>query len=83
MTTHPPVPDSGRTASPKVRPVPLVIGVLLALVGLPLLLGGLGLDWAMGTQRDDRFFSTPTEQLTTETVAFSSQSAPSSPVPAE
>jgi hypothetical protein len=43
-------------------------------VGLPLLLGGLGLGWAMGTQRDDDgFFSTPTEQLTTETVAVSSE----------
>jgi hypothetical protein len=43
-------------------------------VGFPLLLGGLGLGWAMATQRDDDgFFSTPTEQLTTETVALSSE----------
>jgi hypothetical protein len=50
------------------------MGILLALVGFPLLLGGLGLGWAMATQRDDDgFFSTPTEQLTTETVALSSE----------
>lgn len=53
---------------------PLVIEILLAIAGFPLLLGGLGLDWAMATQRDDDgFFSTPTEQLTTETVALSSE----------
>jgi hypothetical protein len=70
---HPP-PEPGRLASRRNRPVPLVIGILLALVGFPLLLGGLGLAWAMATQRDDDgFFSTPTEQLTTETVALSSE----------
>jgi hypothetical protein len=43
-------------------------------VSLPLLLGGLSLGWAMGTQRDDDgFFSTATERLTTETVALSSE----------
>jgi hypothetical protein len=43
-------------------------------VGFPRLLGGLGLGWAMATQRDDDgFFSTPTQQLTTETVALSSE----------
>jgi hypothetical protein len=43
-------------------------------VGLPLLLGGLGLGWATGTQRDDDgFFNTATEPLTTETVALSSE----------
>ena len=35
-------------------PVSLVIGILLALMGFPLLLGGLGLGWAMATQRDER-----------------------------
>src|ERR671920_2121134 len=74
MTTYTPPPEPGRTASRRSRPVPLVIGVLLALVGFPLLLGGLGLGWAMATQRDDDgFFSSPTEQLTTETVALSSE----------
>ncbi len=59
MTTYTPPPEPGRTASRRNRPVPLVIGILLALVGLPLLLGGLGLGWAMATQRDDDgFFST-------------------------
>ena len=43
-------------------------------MGFPLLLGGLGLGWALATQRDDDgFFSTPTEQLNTETVALSSE----------
>src|SRR3954447_15602317 len=74
MTTYTPPPEPGRTASGRNRPVPLVIGILLALLGFPLLLGGLGLGWAMSTQRDhDGFFSTPTEQLTTETVALSSE----------
>src|SRR3954454_1452922 len=73
MTTYTPR-EPGRAASRRSRPVPLVIGILLALVGFPLLLGGLGLGWAMATQRDDdRFFSTPTEELTTETVALSSE----------
>jgi len=74
MTTYTPPPEPARTASRRSRPGPLVIGILLALVGFPLLLGGLGLGWAMATQRDDDgFFSTPTEQLTTETVALSSE----------
>src|SRR4051794_38311777 len=74
MTTYTPPPEPGRTASRRNRPVPLVIGILLALMGLPLLLAGLGLGWAVATQRDDDgFFSTPTEQLTTETVALSSE----------
>lgn len=74
MATYTPPPEPGRTAPRRSRPVPLVIGILLALVGFPLLLGGLGLGWAMATQRDDDgFFSTPTEQLTTETVALSSE----------
>ena len=74
MTTYTQPPEPGRTGSGRNRPVPFVIGILLALVGFPLLLGGLGLGWAMYTQRDDDgFFSTPTEQLTTETVALSSE----------
>src|SRR3954466_10384651 len=74
MPIYTPPPEPGRTASRRSRPVPLVIGILLALVGFPLLLGGLGRGWAMVTQRDDDgFFSTPAEQLTTETVALSSE----------
>ncbi|MGB2738686.1 MAG: hypothetical protein WBC27_11670, partial [Candidatus Nanopelagicales bacterium] len=72
MTTYTPPPGPGRTASRRSRPVPLVIGILLALVGFPLLLGGLG--WAMATQSDDDgFFSTPTEQFTSQTEALSSE----------
>jgi hypothetical protein len=41
MTTYTPPSEPGRTASRRNRPVPLVIGILLALVGLPLLIGGL------------------------------------------
>jgi len=74
MTTYIPPAEPGRTASRRSRPVRLVIGIVLALMGLPLLLGGLGLGWAVATQRDDDgFFSTPTERLTTETVALSSE----------
>ncbi|MFZ2382510.1 MAG: hypothetical protein WAV88_02145, partial [Candidatus Nanopelagicales bacterium] len=74
MTTYTPPPGPGRTASRRSRPVPLVIGILLALVGFPLLLGGLGLGWAMATQSDDDgFFSTPTEQFTSQTEALSSE----------
>src|SRR6478609_494811 len=73
MTAYTPPPEPGRTASRRNRPVPLVVGILLALMGLPLLLGGLGLGWAVATQRDDDgFFTTPTEQLSTQTVALSS-----------
>lgn len=55
------------------RALPLITGVVLALVGLPLLLGGLGLGWALATQRDDEgFFSSPTEQFSTPTVALTS-----------
>jgi hypothetical protein len=43
MTTYTPPPEPGRTPSRSNRPVRLVIGILLALVGFPLLLGGLGL----------------------------------------
>src|SRR3954454_13874122 len=74
MPIYTPPPEPGRTASRTNRPVPLVIGILLALVGVPLLLGGLGLGWALATQRDDDgFFSTPPEHLTTETVALCSE----------
>ncbi len=55
---------------PRSRPVPLVFGVLLALIGLPLLLGGLGLAVAL-TQRDsDGYFNLPSERITTTTSAL-------------
>src|SRR3954454_8665731 len=74
MPIYTPPPEPGRTASRRSRPVPLVIGMLLALMRLALLLGGLGLGWAVAIQRDDDgFFSTPTEQLSTQTVALSSE----------
>lgn len=64
--------DPGRPVPHRRRSAPLVTGILLAVVGLPLLLGGLGLGWAVATQRDgDGFFSTPTEQLTSDTPALS------------
>ena len=62
MTIYTPPPEPGRTASRRNRLVPLIIGILMALVGFPLLLGGLGLGWAVATQRDDGSFSSPTEQ---------------------
>ena len=52
MTTYTPPPEPGRTPS-RHRPVRLVIGILLALVGFSLLLGGLILGSPMATQRDD------------------------------
>lgn len=74
--TEPGAPTSApppRAAERRNRPVPLVVGVLVALVGLPLLLGGLGLGVALATQRDDDgFFSTPTERFSTPTAALSS-----------
>ncbi len=66
-------PQRPGAAAPRSRPVALVIGVALALIGLPLVLGGLGLGWALATQRDDDgFFSTSTERFTTSTVALTS-----------
>lgn len=59
--------------SPTSRPVPLVLGVLVALLAMPLLLGGLGLGWAVATQTDDDgYFATPTERITTSTTALTS-----------
>ncbi|MFY1669879.1 DUF4389 domain-containing protein [Plantactinospora sp. WMMB334] len=70
--THPAPQGPGPTAS-RSRTMPLVLGVVLALVGLPLLLAGVGLGWALGTQRDDDgFFAAPTERFTTSTVALTS-----------
>jgi hypothetical protein len=50
-----------------------VLGVLLALVGLPVLLSGLGLGWALATQRDsDGYFNLPSERVSTSTSALTS-----------
>ncbi len=76
MNTTPttPAPSVERSRSRSGRAAPLVIGVLLALLGLPLLLGGLGLGWADATRTDDQgFFATPTTQVSTVTPALASQ----------
>lgn len=71
--TYPAPPGRPAAAPRRSRLVPLIIGALLALLGLPLLLGGLGLGWALGTQRDQGgFFATPERQYTTSTVALTS-----------
>ncbi len=44
MTTYTPPPEPGRTGSGRNRPVPFVIGILLALVGFPLYARLEGLD---------------------------------------
>jgi hypothetical protein len=55
------------------RVVPLVLGSVLAAIGLALLAAGASLGWALGTQRDDAgFFTTPTERLSTDTAALTS-----------
>lgn len=68
-----PAPSDRGSTHGRSRPVPLIIGVLLALFGLPLLLGGLGLGWALATQRDDAgFFNAPSERVTSPTFAVAS-----------
>ncbi len=68
-----PTPSARMKEPPSSRPVPLIIGALLAVLGFPILLGGLGLGWALATQADDDgFFATPTEGFTTSTSALSS-----------
>ncbi|MFZ0014834.1 MAG: DUF4389 domain-containing protein, partial [Acidimicrobiia bacterium] len=50
-----------------------IIGALAALVAVGLILGGAGLLWANGTQRNsDGFFTSPTAQLATEDYAITS-----------
>lgn len=71
----PTTPISGATNGAQTRragrPTFLVIGVLLALLGMPFLLGGLGLGWALATQRDDQgFFTTPTARVTSSAAAL-------------
>ena len=72
-TTSNPYGAPPRDPGTRTHPVPLVLGVLLALVGLPVLLGGLGLSWALATQRDSGgYFNLPTERVTTSTSALTS-----------
>lgn len=55
------------------RVVMLVIGSLLALVGVGLLIGAATLGWALAAQRDESgFFSTETERFETEHYAITS-----------
>ena len=66
--------QTGTTGASSQRPgspALLIIGVLVALLGMPLLLGGLGLGWALATQRDDEgFFTTSAERISTPSVAL-------------
>lgn len=71
--TNLPAPPAGPGGQGRARTVPLIVGLLLALLGLPLLIGGVGLGWALATQADDDgFFSTPSARFTTSTVALTS-----------
>jgi hypothetical protein len=55
------------------RIVSLVIGSLLALIGIGLLAGGGILGWALATQRDDAgYFTTSNQQFTTDSYALTS-----------
>ena len=55
------------------RIVLIVVGGLLALIGLGLAAGGGALVWAHGTQRDaDGYFTTSTERFSTTTYALTS-----------
>lgn len=63
-----PPPSARRT-----RPVRLIVGLLLAVLGLPLLLAGVGLGWTLGTQRDsDGFLNAPAARVDSPTVAVTS-----------
>lgn len=62
------------TAEPRNRPGFMIVGALLSLVGVPLLVGGLALGWALMTQRDgDGFFTTPTEHISSPSVALTTR----------
>ena len=51
----------------------LIVGAITALVALGLIVGGAGLAWAYGTQRDDAgFIDSPTYELTTTGYAITS-----------
>ncbi len=74
MSAPSPYSSPPQAEAPRNRPVPLVLGVLLALVGFPLLLAGLGLGGALATARDgDGYFTLPSERLSTSTSALTSE----------
>ncbi|MPZ98629.1 MAG: DUF4389 domain-containing protein [Dehalococcoidia bacterium] len=51
----------------------IVLGSLFALVAVPLIIGGLVLGWAYGTQRDDDgYFTAPAERFETDAQAITS-----------
>ena len=55
------------------RVVLLIVGSLIALIGLGLLAAGASLGWAVSTQRDDTgYFTTPTERFATDSYALTS-----------
>ncbi len=55
------------------RIVSLVVGSLVALVGIGLLAGGAILGWALATQRDDAgYFTTSNQRFTTDSYALTS-----------
>jgi hypothetical protein len=69
MSSTAPTPTQRSAGSP----VLMVLGVVLALIGLPLLLAGGGLAVALAAQADDDgFFVAPTEQVTTSTAVLTS-----------
>lgn len=53
--------------------VMLVVGTLLSLFGLALLTAAAALGWAYLTQRDDGYFTTPTERYQTDSSALVSE----------
>jgi hypothetical protein len=55
------------------RVILIIVGSLVALMGLGVLAGGAVLGWALGTQRDDDgFFTTSEYRLSTDTYALTS-----------
>jgi hypothetical protein len=71
MSSTVPTPTSAPRASG--QPVLMILGVVLAMIGLPLLLAGGGLAVALAVQTDDDgFFVAPTQQVTTSTAAVTS-----------
>jgi hypothetical protein len=71
----PGTPESSPGVPPRppiARIVAVALGGLGIVVGLAALVAGGLLVWAYGTQRDDGFFTTPTERLETVTYAITS-----------
>lgn len=55
------------------RVIMLVVGVLMSMLGLALLTATAFLGWAYAFQRDNGYFTTPTEQYSTDTAALVSE----------